>query len=87
MNVFPFCIFIHIYKIYFKIEKLIAMTGKQPRCPLTDEWVKMWCIHTMGYHSAIEKRANLSQFYEVDGNKPAIQSEVNQKNVHINAYI
>ena len=26
----------------------IARTQKQPRCPLTDEWIKkLWCIHTM----------------------------------------
>ena len=24
----------------------IAQTWKQPNCPLTDEWIKMWCVHT-----------------------------------------
>ena len=34
----------------------IAKTWKQPKCPLTDEWIKkMWCIYTMGYYSAIKK--------------------------------
>ena len=33
----------------------IAKTGKQPKCPWTDEWLKMWYIHTMEYYSAIEK--------------------------------
>ena len=34
----------------------IAKSWKQPKCPLTDEWVKkMWCIYTMEYHSAIKK--------------------------------
>ena len=34
----------------------IAKTWKQPKCPLTDEWVKnMWCIYTMEYYSAIKK--------------------------------
>ena len=28
----------------------IARTWKQPRCPLTDEWIKLWCIHTMEYY-------------------------------------
>ena len=33
-----------------------ARAWKQPRCPLTDEWIKkMWHIYTMKYHSAIEK--------------------------------
>ena len=34
----------------------IAKTRKQPKCPLTDEWInKMWCIYTMEYYSAIKK--------------------------------
>ena len=24
----------------------IAKTWKQPKCPLIDEWIKMWCIYT-----------------------------------------
>ena len=35
----------------------IARTWKQPRCPLTDEWIKkMWYIYTMEYYSAIERK-------------------------------
>ena len=34
----------------------IARTWKQPKCPLTDEWIKkMWHIYTMGYYSAIKR--------------------------------
>ena len=34
----------------------IAKTWKQPKCSLTDEWVrKMWYIYTMEYYSAIKK--------------------------------
>ena len=34
----------------------IAKVWKEPRCPLTDEWIKkMWCKHTMEYYSAIKK--------------------------------
>ena len=32
----------------------IAKTWKQPKCPLTDEWIKMWYIYTMEYYSAIK---------------------------------
>ena len=39
----------------------IARTWKQPRCPLTDEWIKkLWYIYTMEYYSAIKR--NVSQF-------------------------
>ena len=34
----------------------IARTWKQPRCPLTDEWIKnLWYLYTMEYYSAIKK--------------------------------
>ena len=34
----------------------IAQTWKQPKCSLTDEWIKkMWYIHTSEYYSAIKK--------------------------------
>ena len=34
---------------------IIVKTWKQPKCPLTDEWIKMWYTDTMGYYSAIKK--------------------------------
>ena len=33
----------------------IAKTWKQPKCPLTDEWIKMSYIYTVEYYSAIKK--------------------------------
>ena len=30
----------------------IAMTWKQPKCPSTDEWIKLWYIYTMEYSAA-----------------------------------
>ena len=37
----------------------IARTRKQPRCPLTDEWIKkLWYIYTMEYYSAIKRNAS-----------------------------
>ena len=34
----------------------IAETWKQPKCPLTDEWIKkMWYIYTVEYYSAIKR--------------------------------
>ena len=36
----------------------IARTGKQPRCPLADEWIrKPWYIYRVKYYSAIKKNA------------------------------
>ena len=33
----------------------IARTSKQPKCPVTGEWIKkMWYIYTMEYFSAIK---------------------------------
>ena len=34
----------------------IAKTWKQPKCPLTDEWIKkMWYVYTVVYYSDIKK--------------------------------
>ena len=34
----------------------IVKAWKQPKCPLTDEWIKkMWYIYTTEYYSAIKK--------------------------------
>ena len=33
----------------------IAKTCKQPKCPLTEKWIKkMWYVYTMDYYSAIK---------------------------------
>ena len=32
----------------------ITKTWKQPKCPLTDEWIKMQSIYTMEYYSIIK---------------------------------
>ena len=58
----------------------IARTWKQPKCPLTDEWIKkMWYIYTMEYYSAI-KRNEVGSFVELWMDlESVIQSEVSQK--------
>ena len=34
----------------------ISRTWKQPKCPLTEEWIKkIWYIYTIEYYSAIKK--------------------------------
>ena len=57
----------------------IAKTWKQPKGPLAEEWIKMWCIYTMEYYSAI-KRNKIGLFLEMWMNqKSVIQTEVSQK--------
>ena len=34
----------------------IAKLWKEPRCPSTDEWIKMWYLYTVEYYSAIRKK-------------------------------
>ena len=42
----------------------IARSCKQPKCPLTDEWIKkMWYIYSIEYYSAI-KRNETGSFVE-----------------------
>ena len=58
----------------------IARTWKQPKCPLTDEWIKkMWHIYAMEYYSAIKR--NETELFVVRWMdlESVIQSEVSQK--------
>ena len=34
---------------------IIAKTWKQPKCPSTEEWIKMWYVFTMEYYSGLNK--------------------------------
>ena len=39
----------------------IARTWKQPRCPLTYEWIKnLWYIYIIEYYSTIERKESES---------------------------
>ena len=61
----------------------IARTWKQPRCPLTDEWIKkLWYMYTMEYYSAIQRNAFESVLMRWTKLEPIIQSEVSQKEKH-----
>ena len=52
----------------------IAKTWKQPRCPLTDEWIKkLWYIYTMEYYSAIKRNTRQSVLMRWMNLKPIIQ--------------
>ena len=58
----------------------IARSGKQPKCPSTDEWIKkLWYIYTMEYYSAI-KRNEIGSYVDTWMDlETLIQSEVSQK--------
>ena len=59
---------------------IIARTWKQPRCPMTDEWIKkLWYIYTMEYYSAIKKNTSESVLMGWMNLEPIIHSEVIQK--------
>ena len=67
----------------------IARTWKQPRYPLTDEWVnKLWYIHKMEYYSAIKKNTFESVLTRWMKLEPIIQSEVRETPIgYTNTYI
>ena len=62
----------------------IARSWKQPKCPLTDEWIKkMWHIYTMEYYSVIKRNESelfVVRWMDLDS---VIQSEVSQKEKQI----
>ena len=58
----------------------IARKWKQPRCPLTNEWIKkLWYLYTMGYYTAIKMNVFESVLMKWMNLEPIIQSEVSQK--------
>ena len=58
----------------------IARTWKQPRCSLTDEWIKkLWYIYMMEYYSAIRRNAFGSVLMRCMYIEPLIECEVRQK--------
>ena len=60
----------------------IARSWKQPKCPSTDEWIKMWYIYTMEYYSAI-KRNEIGSFVETWMDlQTVIQSEVRKRKTY-----
>ena len=66
--------------IFTAILFTIARTWKQPKCPMTDEWIKkMWYIYTMEYYSAMKRNeigSSVAMWMDVES---LIQSEVSQK--------
>ena len=60
----------------FTIDK----TQNQPRCLLTDEWIKkLWYVYMMEYYSAIKRNTFESVLMRWTNLEPIIQSEISQK--------
>ena len=58
----------------------MARTWKQPRCPLTYEWIKkLWYIYTMEFYSAIKRNTFESVLMRWTNLEHIVQSEVSQK--------
>ena len=56
----------------------IAKLWKEPKCPSTDEWIKMWFIYTMTYYLAMRKNKILpfvAMWMELEG---IMLSEISQ---------
>ena len=62
----------------------ITRTWKQPKCPLTDEWIKkLWYIYTKEYYSATKKNTFESVLTRWMNLESIIHSEVSQKEKNI----
>ena len=57
----------------------VAKTWKQPKCPSTDDCIKMWYIYTMEYCSAIKKNKRMPSAATWMELETLTLSEVSQK--------
>ena len=57
----------------------MAKTWQQPKCPMTDEWIKMWYIYAMEYYSAIKMNKIMPSAETWMKLEILIPSEVSQK--------
>ena len=67
------------FSIFIAALFTIAKTRKQPKYPLTDEWIKMCYINTMEYYSVIKRNETMQVAVTLMDLETAIQSEESQK--------
>ena len=69
-----------MYTMFIAALFEIAGTRKQPRCSLTDEWIKkLWHIYTMEYYSAITRNESESVLVSWINLELVIKSDISQK--------
>ena len=68
--------------MFIAMLSTIANVWKEPKCPLTDEWIKkMWYIYTMEYYSTIKKNEILpfaTMWMELEG---IMLSEIRERQI------
>ena len=64
--------------MFIAVLLTIARTWKQPKCSLTEEWLKKMYIYTMEYYSAIKKNEIMPFVVTWMDLETIILSEVNQ---------
>ena len=67
----------------------IAKLWKEPKCPSTDEWIKMWFVYAMEYYLATRKneiRPFTATWMELEG---IMLSEISQpeKDIYFHSYM
>uniref|UniRef100_A0A8D0QXU5 DUF1725 domain-containing protein n=2 Tax=Sus scrofa TaxID=9823 RepID=A0A8D0QXU5_PIG len=70
----------HAPPVFIATLFTIAKTWKQPKCPMTDEYIKkMWYMYTMEYYSAIKKNKIMPFLATWMQLEMIILSEISQK--------
>ena len=59
-----------------------AKTWKQPKCLLTEEWIKKWYIYTIEYYWAIKKNERMAFAATWTHLEIMVLSEVREKGKH-----
>ena len=65
--------------MFTAVLSTIAKLWKEPKCPSTDEWIKMWFLYTMEYYLAMRKNEILpfaTTWIELEG---IMLNEINQR--------
>ena len=73
-----------MYPLFIAALFTIVRTWKPPRCPLTDERIKMlWYIYTMEYYSAIKRNALESVLMKWTNLETTVQSDIRKRKINI----